>query len=334
MSITNQVGPSGTSPYVNQCQFGQIVGRVSAYAKHISLSEVQNLVNNVVRRIYDRRYWYGNFVKGQMVSNGYYSTGSVSLTYNSTAVTGIGTNWNSSMVGWQFRLGFIAPVYTVVAVPSSTQLILELPWGLPSLSSTGYFLAQVYFYVPNLKYIYSIKNLQMFFRMLANVPQTLIENWDPGRLQMFYPRVLANMPPNPQGWPGYEMWPAPNTVQAFPYLGYIQPPNLVDDDDTLPAFIRSDVVELASVSEVLLLRPKQNPGYSENLALQMSNRFKQEFEIELESAMRQDEGLTRQDMLTAEEQFPTVQLDWSTGSFLGGGAYLQAISPYSAWDDY
>jgi hypothetical protein len=338
MTITNQIVPSGQQPYANQMNFGQLVGRVNGYNPSCSSSVVQNLVNNIVRRVYDRRggRWYGLMTKGQIISPGYYSVGTVSVTSGSTTVLGVGTAFTPSLIGRQFRLGFTSPIYTIIDVPNSTTLTLELPFGNANQSGTGYYIAQFYYSFPNVRYFYSVKNIQLMFRMLTNVPQSLIENWDPSRLQMLYPRVVATMPPDSNGNYQVELWPVPNTQQAYPYLAFVIMPNLVNDLDPLPPFIRADIIEQGSIAEVLLYRPKNNPNYSENLALEMSKRFNSMFESELEHAAEIDEGLFRQNIVTREEQFPSVNLDWATGSYLGGGGFLAAMSPVGAGygDDY
>ena len=135
-----------------------------------------------------------------------------------------------------------------------------------------------------------------------------------------------------------ELWPVSNSAQSYPYLAYVQPPNLVNDLDPLPAFIRSDIVELGSIAEALVYRPKTNPNYSESSALAMSERFTKQFEMELQSAMQVDEGLLRQDIVKRAEMTPSVDLDWGTGAYLGvgGGGFLAAMSlrGSSYGDDY
>jgi hypothetical protein len=163
----------------------------------------------------------------------------------------------------------------------------------------------------------------------------MIENWDPSRLQMMWPRIVATMPPAADGSYQIELWPAPNVAQAFPYLAYIQPPNLVNDLDNLPAFMRADIVQQMAIAEVLLVSPKNNPDYSENLALEMSKRFSGQAEAELLHAMEADEALYRADIVRAEEQTPYATIG-SNGSFLGvgGGAFLAAMSPVGDGYDY
>jgi hypothetical protein len=171
------------------------------------------------------------------------------------------------------------------------------------------------------------------FRMYTNIPATYLDTWDPSRLQLFFARVVANMPPDANGNAQFELWPAPSTAQAFPWLGFVQPPNLVNDNDNLPPFIRGDIVENGSIAEILLVNPKANPGYSEATALQMSNRFKQEFERELEYAAGIDEGLYRKNVLSQFEMFPLPNMDWQSGELIGGGGYLAAMTATASdWD--
>lgn len=327
-TIAGQITPSGVAPYSNQANFGQVVGRVNGYHSGCSPSVVQNLINNVVRRAYDRRLWYGLMTKGQIISPGFYSAGTITATFNSRSVQGIGTAWNGAMIGQQFRQGFTSPIYTIVNVDIANQVLtLELPWGLPTVTSIGYFIAQYYYSVPNIKFFLSVKNLQMMYRMYTNMSQSLLENWDPARLQMVYPRVLATMPPDINGSYQFELWPAPSTKQAFPYLAYVQPPNLTKDEDNFPAFMRSDVFELGAIAEVLRYRPRDNSYYSEAAAIQMADTFTKHFEMELISASNADENLYRQDIVTAAEQFPYAGMDGETGDYIGGGGYLAAMSP-------
>ena len=337
-SIPQQIGQNTSiQPLANQMNAGQLFGRVNGWNPSVSSSVVQNVCNNIVRRIYDRRSgrWYGLMVKGNLIAPGYYSQGTVSVVFGSNIVVGNGTAFTPAMVNQQLRLGFTSPIYTITAFIDATHLQLEMPWGMPTQLSAGFFITQFYYQFANIRAFYSIKNIQLMFRLLTGVPQTLLENWDPSRLQMLYPRVAATMPPSARGEYQIELWPVPNTQQAYPYLAYSIPNNLVNDLDNLPAFIRGDIVELGAVAEILLYKPKGNPNYSENLCLEMSKRFTGMFESELQSAIEVDEGLFRNDILTREEMFPNVQLDWATGAYLGGGGFSAAWSPVgSDYGDY
>jgi hypothetical protein len=339
-SIPNQVGPNGSQPYSNQQNAGQIVGELQSWVPHCPQPILFNFLNNAARVYYGRRNWYGIYVKGQIISPGYTSTGTVTLTQGSVTVTGNGTGWTSNLggqpiIGQQLRVGFTSPIYTIVGanlMASPQTLTLELPWGMPSQSATGYYISQFYYVFSNVKRFISVKNLMMMYRLITGVPQALLENWDPSRLEMMYPRVVATMPPDPSGNSCFELWPVPNTPQAFPYLAMITPPNLVNDEDNLPAFMRCDVVKARALSEAILYRPKSNPHYSESMCLQLSATKTKEFEREIVQAEQDDEGINRQDIITASEMLPMVTIDWATGKYCGGGGgFLAAMSPASSY---
>lgn len=336
-NIPNQYNPSGANPYANQAVFGQVIGRVNGYATHASPSVIQNLINNVVRRVYDRRNWYGNFCSGYINVPGYYSQGTVSFTQGSNIITGSGTAFTPSMVGQQIRSGFVNPIYTIKGFVSATQLTLDpnTPWGPPSLSNTPYFITTYWYSFPNLKFFYSIINLQLQFRIATNIPASLLDNWDPSRLVQLFPYVAATRPPDQTGALSIELWPVSNSAQSYPYLAFRQPANLVNDLDPLPAYIRSDIIEQLSISEALKYRPKSNPNYSEGMCLQMAKEFYAQGMNELEWASQADEGLLRQDIVKRAEMTPTVDFDMRTGQYrgVGGGGFITAMTACSGYDD-
>jgi hypothetical protein len=146
--------------------------------------------------------------------------------------------------------------------------------------------------------------------------------------------VVATVPPDQSGSFQVELWPVSNNAQVFPYTAYVQPPNLVDDLDPLPAFIRSDIVELGSIAEALVYRPKANPDYSESMCQSMAERFSRQFESELQYAMGADEGLLRQDIVKRAEMTPSVDIDMRTGRYcgVGGGGFINAMTCNSSYD--
>jgi len=338
-SIPNQVGPSGVAPYTQQYNFGQAIGSVLSFCPDCSISQVQNFLMDALREWTDRRMWYGNLQKGQVIASGMYSTGSVTTTFGSPSVQGIGTNWTQVMNGLpitqqSLRVGYYAPIYNIIALDQSAQVLtLELPWGQPSISSTGYFISSYFYSFPNIKYFYSMKNLQLYYRLATGYPQALIENIDPSRLIVLYPRMAAVMPPDPNGNYQIELWPASNVQQAYPYLAYTQSPQLSNDIDNFPAFCRVDALISYAVSQALMWRTKNNANYSEAVAVQLAANKMKEFEMRFASAAAADENLFRSDVqLKAEMQMPVI--DMYTGEFTAGGDTIAAMTPATAWGGY
>lgn len=332
LPVPNQVNPQystlGVLPYVQQQNFGAMTGEVTQWNPNADVPMVQVWLNNAARKIYDRRLWYGLLVKGQLATSGFYSTGTVTTTPGSASVTGTGTAWTTALIGQALRVSYTFPIYQIINVdPVGQVLTLELPWGGPAFSGIGYYITQYYYSIPNIKFIYSALNLQLQYRLWTNVAQNLLDNIDPSRLRVMYPWVMATMPPDVNGNYQVELWPAANTQLAIPYKAYVQPPNLSNDTDSLPPFIRCDIVVAHAIADALRYRTKDNPFYSEATALTIAKEKMGEFESEIVKMEGSDENLWRQDIESSAEQFP--YLDFRTGA-RPGGAFIAAMTPEMA----
>jgi hypothetical protein len=232
--------------------------------------------------------------------------GQATVTLGSNIVQGIGTSWTSALIGQQFRIGYNNPIYTIFDVdPIGQQLSLELAWGGPSTTS-GYFIVQYYFNLgPNIKYLKNMVNMQLGRRMWTHGTQDFLNSIDPWRSSGGgWPYVVAPVPLDPNGNYMVELYPASWIQQAFPFLAYVQPPNLVNDLDTLPAYIRCDVVLLDAIAQALVWRgPKNNPYYDS----QESAVKKREFESELNQMAQADENLYRTNLSLPFEDVPYYQ---------------------------
>jgi hypothetical protein len=334
-SIPNQVSAIGSTPYANGQSIGGMIGEVNSYATHMGYPIVLNKLNDVVREIYDRRRWYGTMVRGQVSSTGLYSTGTVTVTNGSASVQGVGTNWTATLNGvpiiqQQFRLGFTSPIYSILALDVGAQVItLDMPFGNPTQTSLGYWITQYYFSIRNFKGFFSLTNPPLQYRLVTGLSQGFIDNVDPSRLVMLYPRLAAAMPPNANGDYQFELWPVNTTQQAYPYKGWIQPPNLVSDTDYLPPYIRADAVKAKAIAEVLMYRPKSNPNYSESMCLAVAQQKLKEFEQYMFSMEQADELLWRQNVEWQVERMPII--DPYTGGY-PGGAMLNAMTAFSSED--
>ena len=286
---------------------------------------VDILINSALRKVLDRRTWFSQFVKGQLVCPQATTQGQATVTLGSNIVQGIGTSWTSALIGQQFRIGYNNPIYTIFDVdPVGQQLSLELAWGGSSTTS-GYFIIQYYFNLgPNIKYLKNMVNMQLGFRMWTHGTQDFLNAVDPWRQNQNWPYVVAPMPLDPNGNYLVELYPASWIQQAFPFLAYVQPPNLVNDLDTLPAYIRCDVVLLDAIAQALVWRgPKNNPYYDANEAATK----RAQFESEMNQMAQADENLYRTNLSLPFEDVPYYQPGgamWDASHAVGvgdGGGY-------------
>lgn len=306
--IPGQVSPSGVKPYVQQQTVGAIIGQALSWNPDFDSSIAYVHLNGHLRKIYDRRTWYGLMIRGQISTTGYLQGGSVTVTQGSATVSGAGTTWTPAIIGRQFRIGYNTPPYTITSLDQTNQILtLELPWASTTQASQGYFIAQYYYNLgPNIKYIHTAKNMLQAWRLRLNYNQQSLDAIDPWRINTFMPRALAQMPPGINGEYMVELWPVPTIVQALPYIAVVQPPNVTKDQDSLPTAIRTDVVAKFLIADALVYRgPKLNKYYDATEAA----RLRGEAEAELLMMAKTDEDLYRQNLLMDWESMPLAP-DW------------------------
>lgn len=96
------------------------------------------------------------------------------------------------------------------------------------------------------------------------------------------------------GVPLFELYPAPTFQQVFPFLAYIQPPDLVNDSDFPYPFIPSDALILPAIANALVFGgPKLNPRYDPNTA----EKKIREFNARREAMVNADDSLDGKDYL-------------------------------------
>jgi hypothetical protein len=324
--IVNQVLPSGQLPYVQQQNFGQMVGETLDANPDQDPESVKVKINGIIRKIYDRRTWYGLMVRGQIATTGFTIGGQVAVTLGSPIVQGTGTTWTSNLIGRQFRIGYNSPPYTIIALdPVAQQLTLEMPWASPSITNGGYFIAQYYYSPgPNIKYIHTCRNLIMAWRLRLDLNQQSLDQIDPWRINTFSPWALAQLPPGVNGEYMVELYPVPSIVQPLPFIAVVQPPNLVNDNDTIPAYIRTDIVTKLSIADAKVYRgPKINKYYD----MVESQRLRGEAETELQYLASKDEDLYRQDLRFEFEAMPEF-----SGSAAGWSINHGVAAGNNGWD--
>lgn len=258
-----------------------MIGEVLQWNPDAPSPLIATWINNAYRKIIDTRNWYGMLVRGQVTVPNVYTQGQATFTLGLKTVQGSGTAWTVDMAGRQIRSGFQTGWYNIASVNATTQVItLDLPWGNPTVTNAGYQMCKTWVTLGyNIKYVLDMVNQRQGWRLGVNIPQQAINQWDTWRTTTGWTQILAHMPMSTDGKPMYELWPAPTFQQVFPFLAYVQPPDMVRDADFPVAFIRSDVIVLGALSEALLYRGKTSRYYDPNAAQTKERQFRQEIEM-------------------------------------------------------
>jgi hypothetical protein len=282
--FTNPVFPnqSGASPfnqaYSVQNNFREMIGEVTRWNPNCDPQVAGRLLNNRYRSIIDRRSWYGLKVRGQIVIPQINATGQAVTVMGSNTVTGIGTNWNVTLVGAQFRQAFTNEWQTITAVNATAQT-LQLDFPYPGPSATGPFqITQVYITMGgNIKRIIWAVNQQQGWPIRVRTTVEQLNSWDTWRIALGWVRHFATRAPTPDGQFQMEVWPAPYAAQVFPFEAYTQPPNMVADTDAPVAWLRSDIIVMGAVADALVIGgPKKNDYYDATTAMAKEKMFNDE----------------------------------------------------------
>src|SRR5262249_38628640 len=137
---------------------------------------------NAFRQIAERRRWSWLIKFGQFIAPPVYSVGRVNCLRYSTTVTGIGTDWDQSLVGRQFRVGLAAPIYTISTVTNATTMDLDAVWGPLDVSNVGYEIYQCFFTPPeDFHALMTVWDPAMNWQLWRHIQQQELNTWDAQR---------------------------------------------------------------------------------------------------------------------------------------------------------
>ncbi len=144
------------------------------------------LVNDAWRTLQARKDWSWRRRSGTFAPPTLYNAGFVSTNVsagNATLITGVGTNWDPTMIGRQIRAGgLLYPYYTVIGVLSPTQLLIDQPWAGPDITAQAYQILQCYFPVPeDFGYFEVAVSIKDGYRLFLQVTQEELALMDPQR---------------------------------------------------------------------------------------------------------------------------------------------------------
>lgn len=304
VTVSGQVNLA-SQPANVQASFRKMVGEVIQWNPDVPVQMAQKFIQNSYRKICDCRLWYGMMVRGQVAVPDVYTTGTVTITSGSAIVTGVGTAWDQAFVGRQFRVGFTTGWMKIASVESATSMTLDLAWGNPTQAAVGYQIVQCWVTLgANIKMVLEMVNQRQGYRLRVNQPQAVGNVYDTWRTQTGWTTMLLSKEPTSDGKPQYELYPSPTSAQVFPFLAYIQPPDLDDNLNTFPiTSMRSDVIVLKAVADALVFRGKNSKFYDPTTA-QAKLR---EYVFEIEQMARMDDNLYPKDLIWEYWNYPYAQ---------------------------
>lgn len=224
------------------------------------------------------------------------NTGTIDLTFGSTAVVGHGTSFtstNPNMGGWYLQVGPTLAVPAIVkSVNSPTSLTLAQPYGQPTKTLQTYSLRPIFYDVSPLIEVTRVR--QIFY--LEEISRAVLDFMDPARIAsggnpaVYWAKGIWN-PNTPDGavlataYPhlSIELWPTSNA--QFPYLieGKVGPVDMVNANDQpqLPSSVLVNKAAMYACQSIFA--SSGNPKW-----LSLAQEFKGLYADELEKAKLAD----------------------------------------------
>lgn len=258
-------------------------------------------MNNAWRRIAERMSWSFLWREGQFLLNTVVKAGTVTVTRNSAGVVGVGTAFDATMIGRQFRTGTNTPIYTVSAVADATNLTLDRVWGGATASTQGYEIYNAYVTVPSDWHSFiTVWDPRHNWQLHHNVGQDMVNGWDAQRTNSGSPPYLLAMrdydtvssPPLPR----LEVWPHVKSEYVLPFIYEARATDLEDVGATLPRYIRGDVLLEGALAECARWPGPSKEHVNPYFNLQLAREHDGRFERWVAELQRQDSEVVEQDV--------------------------------------
>lgn len=267
-------------------------------------------VSHTFRRIMERRRWSSLTKYGQFIFPQVYNTGTVTVTQNSTTVTGVGTAFTAAMVGLQFRPTATVPIYTINSVNVGAQtLTLDFPYGAATQTTLGFEIFSAYPIVPTdfhsfITAVDPANNWRLWINMLS---QADLDAIDPRRsyagsypyLILFHdyasPDLMTALNLSGPPLPRMEVWPHVKVNKVVPFMYETRWTDLEDANASLPRYIRGDVLLEGALAQAAAWpgpEGRPNPMFNLNLSIY----HKTEFERMVNELERQDDEIWEQNI--------------------------------------
>jgi hypothetical protein len=189
----------------------------------------------------------------------------------------------SSLAGQQFRTTY--PFFTVTAVLSATELLIDLPWADITQTGASYQIFQVY--IQPDPYCWRVKQawdpIQGIPIDVDNFTFEQVINGDSQLTASDDPTIMCPVPPGGGGVAQWFVYPPQVSARQILMVISTTWPRLIADQDQAPSFINPDVFVLGAIAEALRTRTvtqnmPRDPYYDPQVAMTYEAQFKEQLE--------------------------------------------------------
>lgn len=186
---------------------------------------------------------------------------------------------SSSLAGLQLLTGSQTPVYTLLAVTSTTGGLIDMPFGGATMTDAGYSLVKAYVTIdPDLKDIWQVWDTVQGIPLAFHESQAFLAQADPQRTATGNPQCLVDLSPSAAGSMQFELWPYQTSSYQIPLIYMKQWPEMKKPTDRPPHFINPSVIIDGAIADALRRKDlrsndDKDPYYDPQLAQQYEQKF-------------------------------------------------------------
>lgn len=284
--------------------FQEMANSLRLYVPQLPITLAEQFIRDRYRRILERRDWSAMRREAEFVLNASKSDGTVTVTRNSTTITGSGTSFASTDVGRQFKVG-TSPVYTITAVASTTSATLDRVYGSTTAAGVTYSIFDGYITPPTdfLRFVLVVDPVQGW-RLRHWITQDELTAMDPQRSSFGQPYLLAdrmfNTATTPM--PQYELWPYNTTARTLYYTYIKRPADLINPEDVPIWPLRSDVIVAGALADAT-----RWPGTAQTPNPYFARpEYWKSYELQFEDQMIELERRDEEIFMTYLQQYPST----------------------------
>jgi hypothetical protein len=233
---------------VSDQTFEQLYKRILLWAPECPVPIAQECVNTAYSRALAAHSWTGLRGESAFSIPAPYTTGTVTVTLDSSSVVGVGTTFTSAMTGRQLIVNGSAPFYTVTFV-DATHLTLDRNYS--GTSETTTFEISLVYLTPQSDFLHfiSVMDVANNWKLHTGFTQEQVDSWDTMRSSSGTPWILIPTTYDSSGRPRYEVWPRATGAREYLYR-YIKKPALLSANSDRPIFpIRGDILREGALAE-------------------------------------------------------------------------------------
>ena len=199
----------------------------------------------------------------------------------------------SSLTGLQLRTNSINPTYTVNAVTSTTNLVMDNAWSQVTATGNSYQIYRMYTsFGGSVKDLVAVIDPFQQIPLRLNVSQEELNRDDPNRTSTNSPVWVSSLGPSASGNMLWEIWPAPTTAYQLAVLYHKQASEMRLPSDTPPPFLNPNILIMGALADAFRTPCPRPPDFKDPFfSMENADRYETRFEQAVVDAMCSDEAL-------------------------------------------